>query len=55
MRLRTQKHILLAVVLTFIFCLGMFGNAFAAEHDIYAKIESFTWKEYGDDGSQLLK
>lgn len=41
-----------------VFALGFFCESAVAvtnETDIYFKIESFTWKEYEDGGSQLLK
>jgi hypothetical protein len=31
------------------------GPVFADETDVYAAIDSFTWKEFDDDGSRLLK
>jgi hypothetical protein len=30
-------------------------SAFADEKEIYVAIDSFTWREFGDDGSRLLK
>lgn len=46
------------IMLFVVFSSGLFCKpvvAVTAKSDIYLKTESFTWKEYDDSGSQLLK
>jgi hypothetical protein len=55
-----KKNIKMAFIFTifFVFSPGLFGNrsdAATNEIDIYFKIESFTWSEYFDSGSQILE
>jgi hypothetical protein len=56
--LKAKVKLSLICTIFYIFCLGVLCEesvAVANETDIYFKIESFTWKEYSDSGSQLLE
>lgn len=56
MKLKDKVRYTFVMLLTVVFSLGVISaSALAAEFDVYGKIESFTWKEYNDNGSQLLK
>ncbi len=55
-----MKRILTIIALSMlsvISSLGLFSTSAnaAAESDVYLKVESFTWKEFDDNGSQLLE
>lgn len=46
---------LLVLTVAFILSSFSFTHAFASEFNVYGKVQSFTWKEYNDNGSTLLK
>ncbi len=50
------KSLCVPVTVFVVLILGLYCNpAPAADPGIYLKVESFTWKEYDDSGSRLLK
>jgi len=58
MKQRNRTNRSFVIMLFVVFSLGLFCEPLvvsAGNTGIYAKVESFTWKEYGDNGSQLLK
>ena len=56
MKLKDKVRYPFVMLLTVVFSFGIISaSAIAAEYDVYGKIESFTWKEYSDSDSQLLK
>lgn len=56
MKLKDRIKYPFIMLLAVVFSIGIIStSATATEYDIYGKVESFTWKEYKDDGSQFLK